>query len=101
MVKKIAVLFLFVIIECSTFGEYIKVFFGEVVACNLETCGNDDSECESENQENKNESNKYLISFLGLNFTFKYFSAQKSIYYFRQSAERSPFQFIPLPPPKA
>ena len=100
MVKRIAVLFLFVIIECSTFSEYVKDFFGEVMTCSLDVCEADESECENENQDKKSEPNKYLISFLGLNFTFNYFSSKKSIYFYTQSSERFPIQLIQSPPPK-
>ncbi|HEY1056813.1 hypothetical protein [Emticicia fontis] len=101
MAQRIAVLFLFLVIECSTFSEYVKDFFGEVISCSLDVCENDENECENENQEKKSEPNKYLMSFLGLNFTFNYFSPTISIYFFNQSAERFPIRLIQSPPPKA
>jgi hypothetical protein len=101
MIKRIAVLFLFLIIECSTFSEYVKGFFGEVISCSLDACENDESERENENQDKKGEPNKYLISFLGPNFTFKYFCPKKSIYFFTQFSERFPIRLIQSPPPKA
>ncbi len=101
MVKRIAVLFLFIIIECSTFSEYVKDFFGEVMTCSLEACEADETECENENQDKKSEPNKYLISFLGPNFTFKYFSDKKSIYLDTQTSLRFPIRLIQSPPPKA
>ena len=86
--------------ECSTFSEYVKDFFGEVISCSLDACETDESECENENQEKKSEPNKYLVSFLGLNFTFKYFASEKSIYLFTQSSEPFPIRLIQSPPPK-
>lgn len=101
MIKRIAVLFLFLTIECSTFSEYVKDFFGEVMTCSLDACEADESECENENQDKKSEPNKFLISFLGLNFAFDYFSDQKSTYFHKKSSERFPIQLIQSPPPKA
>ena len=101
MIKRIAVLFLFLIIECSTFSDYVKDFFGEVISCNLDVCESDGNECENENQENKNEPNKYLISFLELNFNFDVYSAEKGAYFYTKSSERFPYRLIQSPPPKA
>lgn len=101
MLKRIAVIFLFLIIECSTFSEYVKDFFGDVMTCSLDACEADESECENENQDKKSEPNTYMLSFSGLNFTFKYFSPKKSIYFYTQSSERFPIRLIQSPPPKA
>jgi len=97
MIKRLSILILLLIIECSTFGESIKDVFGEEIACNIDTC---DDECENENQEKKSDNHKYLISFWGLNFLFDYFSPKENIYFFTQSAERFPIQLIQSPPPK-
>ncbi|WP_143706161.1 hypothetical protein [Emticicia sp. TH156] len=101
MTKRFAVFILFLIIECSTFSEYVKDFFGEVISCSLDICEGDGNECENENQENKNEPNKYLISFFELNFTFDVFQTEKSTYLDTKSSERFPYRFIQSPPPKA
>ncbi|WP_337044412.1 hypothetical protein [Emticicia sp. 17c] len=100
MIQRLSIFILFLIIECSTFSEYIKDFFGDEITCNMDTCESDENESENKEEDKKVEANKYLISFSGINFTFNCLLPKKNIYFFAQASERFPIQLIQSPPPK-